>query len=65
MKTVTIMFDENEFKVEGAGQASSFEECYQFALALKTAEAQLSISYLPFFNDAISEILDGLEGIKD
>ena len=65
MKTVTIMFDEKEFKVEGAGQASSFEECYQLAWALKIAESQLATSYLPFFNDAISEIVDGLEGIND
>jgi hypothetical protein len=29
------MFDEKEFKVEGDGEASSLEECYQLAWALK------------------------------
>jgi|GEM_PF-3971554 len=65
MKTVTIMFDEKEFKVEGDGEASSLEECYQLAWALKKVESELAISSLPFLNDAISKIVDGLEGIKD
>jgi hypothetical protein len=59
------MFDEKEFKVEGDGEASSLEECYQLAWALKKVESQLAISYLPFLNDAISKIVDGLEGIND
>ena len=65
MKTVTIMFDEKDFKVEGVGEASSVEECYQLAWALKIAESQLATSYLPFLNDAISEIVGNFEGIND
>ena len=65
MKTITIMFDEKEFKVEGAGEASSMDECYQLALALKTAESQLAMSSLPFLTDAISEIVNNFEGIND
>lgn len=65
MKTITIMFDEKEFKVEGAGELSSMEECYQLAWALKKVESELAISSLPFLNDAISKIVDGLEGIND
>lgn len=65
MKTVTIMFDEKEFKVEGAGEASSMDECYQLARGLKIAESQLAMSSLPFLNDAISKIVDNFEGIND
>lgn len=65
MTTVTITLDDNEFKVEGVEEVRSLKECFQLALAIKEAEEQAKASCSLCFHNAINQIVNNFEGIKD